>query len=761
MNIKKVLAAVSAAVTAVLPLAGAGNTAYDSAVTVSAAEERALGDVNADGKVDGKDASRVLAEYSLLSTKGESAFTDAERIAGDVDTDSSVSAKDASYILSFYSFLSTGGQGDIRTFMNGGSEPVTTTSTSEQTTTSATVLSTTYTTSVSAETTTAASTTAPSSRLSRPYVTTSFISDTSVQLTWREVSGADMYRLEVSTDPDFKSISIISTFTTNYYTLSKMTPGKTYYVRVRAQDSSGDELTASEYALVEFTVPGAGTTSTTTSAKPATTTTSTQTTSAETTAPTTTTTAVVYTSDLAKPDVSQYIDAENAVHIWWVKNEGADNYLVEFSTDPDFKTIQNKLTATNTSVKVSKLVPGRTYYARVRAQKSSGDGDALLVSEYSYITFVGPSESAETTETTTTTSTTTEQTTTTAAPETTTTTTATIRVVSPLLSAPTVSLDFTSTTSVRFTWDKVEGAEQYVLEFSSKSDFSSINGTAKTSTNSYERKYLTPGSTYYMRICAQKKGTGELLVSPYTTAEFTMPKEIVVSTATTTTPKVTTTTKATTTAKVTTTASTTTTSPVTVARNYSWTDPNTGKKVGYTLTFKKAVADHYSTIPRIKEINKWTEYCSDEVNKSLLKEFADWVNKTGDSYGYSDYQKVLLAAQVAQKIPYKTDKESRYVAEYPKYPYETFYDGCGDCEDKSIILAGILHEMNYGVALLHFSDHMAVGISGGNGIYGRYYTLSGSDKKYFYIESTNFGAKIGECPEKYKDEIPRVYILKF
>ena len=69
--------------------------------------------------------------------------------------------------------------------------------------------------------------------------------------------------------------------------------------------------------------------------------------------------------------------------------------------------------------------------------------------------------------------------------------------------------------------------------------------------------------------------------------------------------------------------------------------------------------------------------------------------------------------------------------------------------------------MNYSVALLHFSDHMAVGISGGKGIYGRYYTISGNERRYFYIESTFFGAKIGECPNQYKDEIPKVYILNF
>ena len=346
------------------------------------------------------------------------------------------------------------------------------------------------------------------------------------------------------------------------------------------------------------------------------------------------------------------------------------------------------------------------------------------------------------------------------------------------LSVPSVTIQITSESSLDLSWEKVDDATNYSIEFSKQSDFSFINLAISTSRIQYNCSSLTPGETYYIRICAQKKIDEEIYSSDYYVQKVTLSLEfenitsttIPVTTTSNTTSTTTTTTvttkKETTTSSVTsivvtTAAPVTSTTPITVVRKVSWTDPNTGKNVGYTLTFNKSVSDYYSSIPRIKEINKWTEYCSDNVNKSLLKEFADWVKVTGDKLGYTEYQRVLLAAQVAQQIPYKTDIESRGMNEYPKYPYETFFDGCGDCEDKSIILAGILHEMNYQVVLLHFSDHMAVGIAGGSSIYGQYYTLSGSNTRYFYIESTYFGAKIGECPVQYKNEIPKVYVLRF
>ena len=69
----------------------------------------ALGDVNEDGKVDAKDASRVLMHYSAASTGAEDVLTDAQKKAANVNGDDKIDAKDASRILVYYSIASTGG----------------------------------------------------------------------------------------------------------------------------------------------------------------------------------------------------------------------------------------------------------------------------------------------------------------------------------------------------------------------------------------------------------------------------------------------------------------------------------------------------------------------------------------------------------------------------------------------------------------------------------------------------------------------------
>jgi len=90
----------------------------------------------------------------------------------------------------------------------------------------------------------------------------------------------------------------------------------------------------------------------------------------------------------------------------------------------------------------------------------------------------------------------------------------------------------------------------------------------------------------------------------------------------------------------------------------------------------------------------------------------------------SDRYLELLAVFV-QSIPYTTVK-----ANDPKYPIETFVDGVGDCDDKSMILAGLLAREGYAVALLYFEpeNHMAVGVACPGDSY--------RDTGYAFLEST-------------------------
>lgn len=130
--------------------------------------------------------------------------------------------------------------------------------------------------------------------------------------------------------------------------------------------------------------------------------------------------------------------------------------------------------------------------------------------------------------------------------------------------------------------------------------------------------------------------------------------------------------------------------------------------------------------------NEWSkEYYNSFINDPELEEIYATVisglqgiksRMNLDDDGYAE----LITAFV-QSIPYKTDNENPD----PKFPVETIYEKSGDCDDKSILLAGLLKNEGYDVVLFEFieEEHMGVGIlSPGCG-------YAGTD--YAYIEATD------------------------
>lgn len=112
----------------------------------------------------------------------------------------------------------------------------------------------------------------------------------------------------------------------------------------------------------------------------------------------------------------------------------------------------------------------------------------------------------------------------------------------------------------------------------------------------------------------------------------------------------------------------------------------------------------------------------EDFYQTLLGEF----QKTKAEMTLNDDEYLELITVFVQTIPYETSGENP-----PKFPVETFADRSGDCDDKGLLLAGLLSHEGYEVALLSFRDesHMAVGI-----------VCPGTDYKktgYAYVETTN------------------------
>jgi hypothetical protein len=108
----------------------------------------------------------------------------------------------------------------------------------------------------------------------------------------------------------------------------------------------------------------------------------------------------------------------------------------------------------------------------------------------------------------------------------------------------------------------------------------------------------------------------------------------------------------------------------------------------------------------------------------------------------SDNQKVQadISIKMVQSIPYDWEafKEDSVTG---RYPYEVLYDMKGVCMEKSDLLAYILRDLGFGVAIFEFNaeSHRAVGIKCDNGNYG---------SNYCFIESTDI-YPIGQIPPEY------------
>jgi hypothetical protein len=182
-------------------------------------------------------------------------------------------------------------------------------------------------------------------------------------------------------------------------------------------------------------------------------------------------------------------------------------------------------------------------------------------------------------------------------------------------------------------------------------------------------------------------------------------------------------------------------------RSYSWTYDS--HKYTYSISVPEPLYDYFRKQPHDRN---YAKYAISDKDRKVLGQIASTFEKktSGDSPHESAYNVIAFV----QSLPYFKDRASTGYDEYPRYPIETLVDKGGDCEDTAILTAALLKEMNYDVVLLLYPTHMAVGVTC-NGCKGTYYTHH--DKKYFYLETTSSGNKVGDMPSKYKDLKVRIY----
>jgi hypothetical protein len=127
---------------------------------------------------------------------------------------------------------------------------------------------------------------------------------------------------------------------------------------------------------------------------------------------------------------------------------------------------------------------------------------------------------------------------------------------------------------------------------------------------------------------------------------------------------------------------------------------------------------------------------NDSAQDQMYADLTAQFRKIRDDQGLTSDEYLELMAAYTQSLTYETTPDNP-----AKYPVETVVDGAGDCDDKSLLLAGLLSREGYRVALLAFSpeSHMALGVGSADSLY--------KDTGYAFLETTNL-SYVGVPPDE-------------
>ncbi|WP_440950700.1 hypothetical protein [Methanosphaerula subterraneus] len=122
----------------------------------------------------------------------------------------------------------------------------------------------------------------------------------------------------------------------------------------------------------------------------------------------------------------------------------------------------------------------------------------------------------------------------------------------------------------------------------------------------------------------------------------------------------------------------------------------------------------------------YREYVNEPAQAETIRAIA---NALRSQAGSGD-DAARAAISLVQHIPYDDARLSVQSSDL-RHPYQVLYDNTGVCSEKSVLLAALLKELGYGVALLSFDsqNHMAVGI-----LCPAQYSYRGTG--YAFVEST-------------------------
>ncbi|MBT8508507.1 hypothetical protein AZH53_08820 [Methanomicrobiaceae archaeon CYW5] len=134
-------------------------------------------------------------------------------------------------------------------------------------------------------------------------------------------------------------------------------------------------------------------------------------------------------------------------------------------------------------------------------------------------------------------------------------------------------------------------------------------------------------------------------------------------------------------------------------------------------------------------------YVHDPATDAFFTSLITGLHEIRGQEGLSDDEFVELCTAFVQQIPY--DEDAGMV---PRSPAEVVYENSGDCDEKSLLLIGILAREGYGTALIIFPDeaHAVAGIRVNRTGTGEDCALAGEDGSLYYPVEATMPAYLGE-----------------
>jgi len=172
-----------------------------------------------------------------------------------------------------------------------------------------------------------------------------------------------------------------------------------------------------------------------------------------------------------------------------------------------------------------------------------------------------------------------------------------------------------------------------------------------------------------------------------------------------------------------------------------------GQTWNWDLTIPVAVYSSYLDKARPGSISAIADMVKDSGDNPYIDHVVQQIEDAAveKGYGGDENQKVYCVAAFVQDLPGNASEVDLPYDSYPRYPLETLFDGGGDSQDTSILVAALLNKMDYDVILIlqEGIKHMMVGVSVEDTFRWHY---EHNDKKYYILETTGEGWRIGDWP---------------